>query len=355
MVKYNYNEFIGKRFGKITITDVYDKNFDNKTIKTAKCICDCGNTIEKRFYDVKDGKITSCQRCNSIEMMGKKYGQLTVIDTFYDNHELWCKVKCTCGNVLNMRANNLRRNHAKSCKKCDSKLLIGKTYGKLKVLSTYYDRDNNNKIKLWCVCRCTCGNIVRIRARGLKNNAVTSCGKCDERLLIGKAFGELKVINTFYKMNSNNKRELWCHCNCSCGNTIDVRSHSIKRKELPQISCGCLKISRGQKIIEDWLNSHRISFTKEETFNCAKGLKTDKCNYLRYDIYIQSHNLIIEFDGIQHFYPIEIWGGQQALLKTQQHDLIKNNWAKENGINLIRFNFKQTKIEIENTLNSLLL
>lgn len=162
-------------------------------------------------------------------------------------------------------------------------------------------------------------------------------------------------MNTFYRENTKNKNDLWCNCRCSCGKSVDVRTRSLTRKESPQISCGCIKVSKGQKIIENWLESHHISFTKEETFNKADGLKTDKCNYLRFDIFIPSKNLIIEFDGIQHFYPIEMWGGENALLKTQEHDLIKNNWANENNIDIICFNYKQTKQQIENILNSLLL
>ena len=239
-MKYNYNEFINKRFGKIKIIEIYDKKVNNQNIKFAKCLCDCGNLIEKRFYDVKDGKITSCRKCDSI-------------------------------------------------------------------------------------------------------------------LLLGKHFGELTVIDTFYRENTKNKNDLWCNCRCSCGKSVDVRTRSLTRKESPQISCGCIKVSKGQKIIGNWLESHHISFTKEETFNKADGLKTDKCNYLRFDIFIPSKNLIIEFDGIQHFYPIEMWGGENALLKTQEHDLIKNNWANENNIDIIRFNYKQTKQQIENILNSLLL
>lgn len=50
-----------------------------------------------------------------------------------------------------------------------------------------------------------------------------------------------------------------------------------------------------------------------------------------------------------------MWGGIEALRKTQQHDLLKENWSKENNINLIRFNYKQSKQEIENTFKTLLL
>lgn len=293
--KYKYEDYIGKRFGKLVIIEIFDKMVNGHNIKYAKCECDCGNTVEKRFYDIKNGKITTCKKCDSILLIGQHFGELTVVKTFYKDHVLWCECQCSCGNIVEISASNLKRGNTKTCKKCDSKLLIGKT------------------------------------------------------------FGELTVISTFYKMNSNNKNDLWCHCLCSCGKGIDVRARSLMRKESPQISCGCIKVSKGQRIIEKWLENNHIEFTKEETFNKAEGLRTDKCNYLRFDIYIPSNNLIIEFDGVQHFYPIEMWGGQEALLKTQQHDLIKNNWANENSINLIRFNYKQTKKEIESKLKSLLL
>lgn len=354
-MKYNYNEFINKRFGKIEIIEIYDKKVNDHNVKFAKCLCDCGNIIEKRFYDVKDGKITSCRKCDSVLLLGNHFGKLTVVDTFYKNKVLWCKCICSCGNIVEVLASNLKRGHHKSCGKCDSNLLIDKTFGELTVISTFYKKDNNNRTKLWCTCKCTCGNETNVRAQGLKSGKTQSCGACNERNLIGKKFGELTVLNTFYRENTKNKKDLWCHCQCSCGKNIDVRTRSLTRKESPQISCGCIKVSKGQKIIENWLESHHISFTKEETFNKADGLKTDTCNYLRFDIFIPSKKLIIEFDGIQHFYPIEMWGGENALLKTQEHDLIKNNWANENNIDIIRFNYKQSKQQIENILNSLLL
>lgn len=354
-MKYNYDEFIGKQFGKIKIIEIFDKEINKHYIKYAKCLCECGNIVEKNFYDVKDGKITSCRRCNSKLLLGKVFGNLEVIDTFYKNSVLWCKCKCSCGNIIDVSASNLKRGNAKSCKKCDSFLLLGKTFGYLTVVGTFYKRDKHNSPKLWCTCKCICGNIIEVRAQNLKRRITKSCGVCNERLLIGKIFGELTVQDTFYKLNTNNKNDLWCRCSCSCGKNIDVRARSLMRKESPQISCGCIKVSKGQLVIEKWLEKHHIEFTKEETFNKAIGLKTDRCNYLRFDIYIPSKNQIIEFDGIQHFYPIEMWGGKEALLKTQEHDMIKSNWAKENNINLIRFNYKQTKIEIEEILNSLLL
>lgn len=348
--KYEYDKYINKTFGKLTISNIFLK--DHCAI--AKCMCSCGNEIEKRLYDILDGKITTCGKCDSKLLLHKTFGNLTVYETYYKDGLLWCKCNCSCGNQIDVSASNLKRGNSKSCKKCDSFLLLNKKFGDLTVIETFYKKDKSFSQKLWCKCECICGNTINIRANALKHRKTKNCGECNKRLLIGKQFGELTVLDTYYKKASNGKRELWCQCICSCGKEINVRSRSIIRKDNPQISCGCIKISKGQKNIEDWLTAHNITFNKEETFNKNDELRTDKYNYLRFDIFIPCKNLIIEFDGIQHYYPIPMWGGEDALLKTQQHDSLKNAWANKHGIKLIRFNYKQTKKEIEEKLKSLL-
>lgn len=66
-------------------------------------------------------------------------------------------------------------------------------------------------------------------------------------------------------------------------------------------------------------------------------------------------NIIIEYDGIQHFEPVEMWGGEKVLKETQAHDKLKNQWAKKHGIQLVRFNYKHSNEYIKNNLQSLLL
>ena len=114
-------------------------------------------------------------------------------------------------------------------------------------------------------------------------------------------------------------------------------------------------LSKGQKYIENWLHQHDIEFSTEETFNKDVGLRTGKSSYLRYDIFVPKNNLIIEFDGIQHYTPIDMWGGTKALSKTKNNDKIKNEWAKQNKYILHRFNYKDTKQYIDMKLKELLL
>ena len=51
----------------------------------------------------------------------------------------------------------------------------------------------------------------------------------------------------------------------------------------------------------------------------------------------------IEFDGEQHF--TERWHGEKKLKDTQQRDEIKNNYCKNNNINLLRIRFDENIID----------
>ena len=47
----------------------------------------------------------------------------------------------------------------------------------------------------------------------------------------------------------------------------------------------------------------------------------------------------IEFDGIQHFQPLQIFGGSEAYERLKINDKIKNDYCEINYINLIRIRY----------------
>ena len=51
--------------------------------------------------------------------------------------------------------------------------------------------------------------------------------------------------------------------------------------------------------------------------------------------------VIIEYDGEQHFRPVERFGGEEAFKQTQQADLNKNKFCLDNKIKLIRIKYDQ--------------
>lgn len=137
-------------------------------------------------------------------------------------------------------------------------------------------------------------------------------------------------------------------CKCDCGKTIEVPSRYLLNGHVS--SCGCLKESVGELKIKSLLNINKINFIYQyHTESC----RYPDTNYLAYfDFYVEG-KYIIEFDGIQHFKPFcfnmtSQEKAEQQFLKTQQHDLFKNKWCKDNNIPLIRIPYTHlNKLTIE--------
>lgn len=62
---------------------------------------------------------------------------------------------------------------------------------------------------------------------------------------------------------------------------------------------------------------------------------------LKCDFFIPKLNLIIEFDGHQHYYPVYYFKGFKSFKKTIKCDWIKNRYALKNRINILRIPFKE--------------
>ena len=69
-----------------------------------------------------------------------------------------------------------------------------------------------------------------------------------------------------------------------------------------------------------------------------------------FDFYIPSLNVLIEFDGIQHFEILPHWGGIDKLIETKIHDTIKTKYSENNHIKLIRIPYWELN-NIEKILN----
>jgi hypothetical protein len=94
--------------------------------------------------------------------------------------------------------------------------------------------------------------------------------------------------------------------------------------------------SKGEKTIEKILNDNDIFFIRQYKFKECK-LK----QILPFDFYLPKHNVCIEFDGEQHFKPIEYWGGKKEFEKIKIRDNIKNEYCKNNNIKLLRISYNE--------------
>lgn len=121
----------------------------------------------------------------------------------------------------------------------------------------------------------------------------------------------------------------------------DSASKKEKKKSLIYVNGYVIKPSKGEEKIKEILESNNIKFEREKSFpTCGKGM-------FRFDFYLPNINTCIEYDGEQHFRPIEYFGGEDAFNKQVTYDNIKNEWCKKQGINLIRIPYTDyDKIDI---------
>lgn len=103
------------------------------------------------------------------------------------------------------------------------------------------------------------------------------------------------------------------------------------------VSCPSCRGSRGEKEIIRILNSNSISFIKEYNFKTHAKFK--------YDFYLQDLNILIEYDGVQHYKPVSVFGGIDAFIQQKKRDKLKNMLAKEKNIPLIRIPYTTKNIQ----------
>lgn len=291
-----------------------------------------------------------------IDLTGKKFEKLTVLDRANNRGgKVFWKCKCDCGNVKDVCAYHLTHGQVQSCgcyqmksirQRSDEKTidLIGRRFGKLVVLEKY---GYKGRCITW-KCQCDCGNETIVFGDALRGGTTKSCGclrhQESPRIIdmSGMKFGMLTVIA---KSQSINGEAAW-RCKCDCGNEIIVRGYCLRSSST--ISCGCFSQSKGELIIEQKLNSLNIKFERQKKFSDCK----DK-NRLPFGFFVPSYNMCIEFDGEQHYRPVDYFGGDDTFAILKRHDEIKNEYCKSHGIELIRISYMDFD-SIEKILSNIL-
>ena len=91
-------------------------------------------------------------------------------------------------------------------------------------------------------------------------------------------------------------------------------------------------ITVGKEKISNFLKINNIEFLTQYSFDNLVGLKG---GLLLYDFYIPKYNILIEYNGEQHYRPIDYFGGEKQFEIQQEHDRRKRQYAKDHSINLL--------------------
>jgi hypothetical protein len=104
--------------------------------------------------------------------------------------------------------------------------------------------------------------------------------------------------------------------------------------------CPMCNQSKGEIKILNFIKKNNIECITQKMFDDCRNPKTNR--KLRFDFHIPSKNLLIEYDGIQHFekgMTRNFITTEEDLIENQYKDKLKTEYAKSNNIKLLRIKY----------------
>jgi hypothetical protein len=285
------------------------------------------------------------------EIHGDKY-DYSLVD--YKNNSTKVKIKCkVCGNIFEQVPSSHinRKYNCPFCSKCHIHSTTEFINKAKEIHGDKYDYSlvdyKNNRIKVKIICP-EHGVFEQTPHNHLCGNKCPKCAniktKETKKLSIEEFIKRAKTIhNDKYDyskvkyINSNTKVEIICPIHGSFWQT--PAAHNRLKQNCPH----CKNKWKGEESIYHWLNNHGFKqnkdFIREKTFDDLRG----KANCpLRYDFYILSKNLLIEYNGSQHYKPTKFFKDDMGAFEERKNrDLKKKEYAKNNNINLLIISYKE--------------
>ena len=178
-----------------------------------------------------------------------------------------------------------------------------------------------------------CKNIFsRTSSRFLKNQDCPFCKRTKKLPLniyledLKKVHGEEYEIVNLADYDGTHVPILFKH---SCGFIWKCMPTTLLYHSCPKCA---RKTSKGEKAIRDYLEQNKIEYIwqYEQEINGKK---------LWFDFYLPKYKIFIEFQGEQHYKPIDYFGGEKTFLRQKENDLLKKEWCNNTGVHLLEISY----------------
>lgn len=202
---------------------------------------------------------------------------------------------------------------------------------------TYINTDSKLEFK------CCCGNIFSATFYKFKNCSKRQCNECGLEIIKNKMLTPLDEIIAMvkdenYKFIKNKADGGDQKMLVQCPHRHTPYWVNVAKFKMGQRCPHCSR-SLGEELISKRLDSCHIEYEREYTFKDLIGVGG---GLLRYDFALFDNGEIIkliEYDGKQHF---EIaFDDESQFIRTQQHDSMKNEYAQDNNIPLLRIPYTE--------------
>lgn len=297
---------------------------------------------------------------------GQSFGHLTVLEMLYGygkHGEAYCRCRCECGNDVIKSSYDIRHSRnpahcgcmAKYYKKLQSrssrKDLTGRRFGRLLVTGMIYNDGEHTRVR----CTCDCGNKVERIATYLTSGDTLSCGCLQKERASATNEKDFAGVKSKYNVemierSHKNAHGVWMwKCKCpECGSIFIALPAKVMNGHVT--SCGCARASSRERLIRSVLRNENIAFDPEHLFD---GLESSSGKPLRFDFYLPDYNLCIEYQGEQHYGPVEVFGGEDEFQIRLTHDEMKRRYCKDNKIALLEIPYTLSDAAIEEKIISI--
>lgn len=104
-------------------------------------------------------------------------------------------------------------------------------------------------------------------------------------------------------------------------------------------SCPHCTTSFLENKVKKILDENEIKYVQQKTFNWLRHISS-----LKLDFYLPDFNIAIECQGLQHFRPIDQFGGLESFKETQKRDQIKKELCELNGIKVLYYSDSKSRL-----------
>lgn len=374
--------------GEYELLGKYEKTHIKTIIKHLKC----GHEFEMEPHSFLAG-----QRCPYCRYKSNKVGGRKSYDLFknevqeltnneydvlppYKNNKTKVEfIHLSCGSRFKMRPDNFL--NGARCPVCSKKHgielrtmandeFIRRSYltwgNEYTILSSYINSNTLVKVK-----HNKCGNIYMTRpADFLRGHGCLKCSYVDRSPKIGvnqrtplsevkksikDILGDQYIVLTEDSEYKGNRQRISIK-HLLCGHTYKARYSDISYSHTGCPYCSKFGgLSSGEQIVSYVLKDY-YHFNQDEDFYYGYVIPDLKYkNNLHFDFWLLKQRIAIEYDGKQHYIPINYFGGLKAFQQQQKRDQLKDQYCKDNHITLIRIPYTaSTKKQIKAILSKYL-
>ena len=258
-----------------------------------------------------------------------------------------------CSGRYATEENNLLVSNPKLCEEWD--------YDKNEKRPEEYTSGSNQKV-YW---KCIEGHEWKVSICNRNKNKNIGCPYCsgrlpteDNNLLVSNP---KLVLEWNYEKNDklpseytpNSGQKVWWVCK-ECDNEWNASIDSRNKKDNKGSNCPKCNEFKGEMKISEVLKTYNIYDISQHIFNDCRNIRP-----LKFDHYLPNYDTCIEYQGIQHYEPVDFAGrgeewAREEFKENQIRDQIKRNYCKNNNIRLIEipyWDFDNIEQILEKELN----